>query len=76
MTERHERQYESAGAEQGREQAWQAPETDHQPVTASEPAEREPAPSTAREVSVAVEEAPEDPTRPVRKGWWQRKLLG
>ena len=59
MTERHERQYETASAEQGREQAWQAPETEHRPAPASEPAEREqrePAPSAAREeVSVIVE---------------------
>jgi hypothetical protein len=26
--------------------------------------------------SVAVETTPDDPTRPARKGWWQRKLLG
>jgi hypothetical protein len=25
---------------------------------------------------LTVEAAPEDPTRPARKGWWQRKLLG
>ncbi|MET0651724.1 MAG: hypothetical protein ABWY63_04335, partial [Hyphomicrobiaceae bacterium] len=62
-----------------REQAWQAPETEHRPAPASEPAEREqrePAPSAAREDVSVIVDAPEDPTRPVRKGWWQRKLLG
>jgi ribonuclease E len=78
MTEpKPEREYETVSAEPVREQAWQAPETEHRPAPASEPAEREPAPSATREkVAVAVEEAPEDPNRPVRKGWWQRKLLG
>jgi ribonuclease E len=72
--QQHERQYETAAAEQGREQAWQAPETEHRPAPATESAEREPAPS--RDNVSAVVEAPEDPSRPARKGWWQRKLLG
>jgi ribonuclease E len=77
-SEPHERQYETASAGESREQAWRAPEPERGAAPDTEPADREPAPSaTVREIqSVAVETTPDDPTRPARKGWWQRKLLG
>jgi ribonuclease E len=77
VTEQHERHYETTDAGQNREQAWHAPEPGRGPASESGPADREPEPSTAREAPSVTEEAPpDDPARPARKGWWQRKLLG
>jgi len=77
-SERHEtereKEYETASAGQVREQTWQAPEAERSPAPEPKPVERGPAP-IARAEPIA-ESAPEDPTRPARKGWWQRKLLG
>jgi ribonuclease E len=42
-------------------------------VLAESPPAREPEPVSAQP---AAEPAPEEPARPARKGWWQRKFSG
>ena len=67
------------------ERSWQAPAerytvsepeaprlAEPAPVMESPPA-REPEPVAAQPVAEPVQE---DPSRPVRKGWWQRKFSG
>jgi hypothetical protein len=67
------------------ERHWQAPVERHvseieaprrtEPVVTAEspPPPRQPEPVHTQPVAEA---APEDPSRPVRKGWWQRKFSG
>jgi hypothetical protein len=55
------------------QRSWSAPIAEERPSAASrpEPAAPQPAPEAAH----AVPE-PEEPGRPARKGWWQRRLSG
>ena len=71
--------------ERAPERSWQAPAERHGNGEAEAPRRAEPAPaadsSPHREPEPAhaepvVESTPEEPARPARKGWWQRKFSG